>query len=386
MVWEIRDLGSTNGTYLNHQLLQHPVILKHGDRIRLGTNGPELVFECSHIAPIAKEVIDEDEDSVLSHTELVPVLSTYRDLFKKAYLLPGMITIVFVILLFFAGEEAVCPAIWINPFRFQTSCYNILLGSYLSLTGFYVVYLLCGKLKPWWVLVASGVITVTILITPLAEPFFWLFRQVLPGDLTALRGQSVNPFTWFIAMFFGAGLMEELLKAVPIFIALYLGRQMRSPWREKIGVWEPLDGILLGAASAVGFTLIETLGQYVPSVTASAGATFGLMLLVPRILGSIAGHLAYSGYFGYFIGLSVLKPRKRWKILGIGYLASAVIHTLWNSVGVFAQTDTAAAFLLCLVGVMSYALLMTAILKARKLSPNRVHNFATQVHPRGLVK
>jgi RsiW-degrading membrane proteinase PrsW (M82 family) len=66
-------------------------------------------------------------------------------------------------------------------------------------------------------------------------------------------------------MFFGAGLMEELLKALPVLGLYFLGRLLYSPWRERIGVWEPLDGILLGTASAVGFTLLETLGQYVPT-------------------------------------------------------------------------------------------------------------------------
>ena len=67
-------------------------------------------------------------------------------------------------------------------------------------------------------------------------------------------------------MFFGAGLMEELIKAVPVFIFLLLGRMLKSPWREAIGVWEPLDGILIATASAAGFTLIETNLHYVPDL------------------------------------------------------------------------------------------------------------------------
>jgi RsiW-degrading membrane proteinase PrsW (M82 family) len=182
-------------------------------------------------------------------------------------------------------------------------------------------------------------------------------------------------------MFFGAGLMEELLKAVPIFLFMWLGRTRKSPRRERVGVWEPLDGILLGAASAVGFTLLETLGQYVPNLVQQvtqeagqgAGELIGLQLLIPRILGSVAGHMAYSGYLGYFIGLSVLKPKRRWRILGVGYLTASVLHALWNSVGGFGNIIQA------LVGVMSYAFLMAAILQARKLSPNRSENFATQM-------
>jgi RsiW-degrading membrane proteinase PrsW (M82 family) len=146
-------------------------------------------------------------------------------------------------------------------------------------------------------------------------------------------------------------------------------------------VWEPLDGILLGTASAVGFTLVETLGQYLPDIyhsTLAAGEGVAqlasLQLLIPRVLGSVSGHMAYSGYLGYFIGLSVLRPRKRWLILGVGYLTAAGLHTLWNAAGVLSPV------LLAVVGVLSYAFLGAAILKARELSPTRSQNFATRFY------
>jgi RsiW-degrading membrane proteinase PrsW (M82 family) len=182
-------------------------------------------------------------------------------------------------------------------------------------------------------------------------------------------------------MFFGAGLMEELLKALPVLGAMLLGNWLKNPWRDRVGVWEPLDGILLGSASAVGFTLLETLGQHVPNIIQNvtlqagpeAGQLVGLQLLIPRILGSAAGHMAYSGYLGYFIGLSALKPRKRWPILGVGYFSASALHALWNASG------AASVLLLALVGVLSYAFLVAAILKARALSPNREQNFATRI-------
>jgi len=133
-----------------------------------------------------------------------------------------------------------------------------------------------------------------------------------------------------------------------------------------------LDGILIGAASAVGFTLTETLGLYVPgivqSITSQAGSTLeiaeltGLQLLIPRVLGSVAGHMAYSGYFGYFIGLSILKPSLRWQILTIGYLSSALLHALWNT------SALVSFWLLAIVGGLSYAFLVAAILKAHSFS------------------
>ncbi|HEY9642067.1 MAG TPA: PrsW family glutamic-type intramembrane protease, partial [Coleofasciculaceae cyanobacterium] len=89
-------------------------------------------------------------------------------------------------------------------------------------------------------------------------------------------------------------------------------------------------------------------------------------------LGSISGHMAYSGYFGYFIGLSILKPRRRWQILGVGYLTAASLHALWNATGLMHPV------VLAVIGSLSYAFLAAAILKARALSPNRAQNFATR--------
>lgn len=43
--WQICDLGSTNGTFVNGQRLQGCQSLQSGDRIKLGNNGPEFIFE-----------------------------------------------------------------------------------------------------------------------------------------------------------------------------------------------------------------------------------------------------------------------------------------------------------------------------------------------------
>lgn len=411
-LWQVCDLNSANGTYLNGQLLKGCRMLESGDRIVLGRGGPEFVFELqwsnpSTLPPTASSAPSVPASGLRNSTaarsssahraktgvsypagseigaggayhyssgepshpdavtlsQLFPIVSTGRDLTRKAYLVPGIITVFFVVLMFVAvGDSAF---------------FNILLATYLAGAAYYFIYQLCGKHKPWWLLLGSALVTMLLLASPILKLFLVVFRGILPGNIPDSL-DSVSFPVLLIQMFFGAGLMEELIKAVPILIAYFVGTKLRSPHRENIGVWEPLDGILLGTASAVGFTLLETLGQYVPQITSDvtlqAGGEAGelaLQILIPRVLGSVSGHMAYSGYLGYFIGLSVLKPSKRWRILGIGYVSASVLHALWNATGIFNLV------VLALVGVLSYAFLSAAILKARVLSPNRSRNFAT---------
>ncbi|NJK68137.1 MAG: PrsW family intramembrane metalloprotease [Microcoleus sp. CSU_2_2] len=372
--WEICDLNSANGTYINGQKLQGCQTLETGDRICLGIDGPEFIFESPlnphqnqpgfpTANPRFSKAVEKD---ALTLTQLFPIASTGKQLRQKAYLYPGIATVIFVVSMFLAvGNSA---------------AFNLLLAAYLSGAAYYFIYQLCGKHKPWWILFFAALTTALILLSPLLIGFIVVFREILPGRLPA-EGEQISFLPFLIRMFFGAGLMEELLKALPVLGAMLLGNCLRNPWRDRVGVWEPLDGILLGSASAVGFTLLETLGQYVPNIIqnvtlqagADAGELVGLQLLIPRILGSAAGHMAYSGYLGYFIGLSALKPKKRWQILGVGYFSASALHALWNASG------TASVLLLAVVGVLSYAFLVAAILKARALSPNRDQNFATRI-------
>ena len=374
--WEIYDLGSANGTYLNGQQLFQPQILQSGDRITLSQNGPKFIFEYRNNSSrpkssLRKGTIDvtsklspsKDPDS-LTFTQLFPLASTGRDLTKKAFLVPAIFTVVFVVFMFASiGDAAV---------------FNFLLAAYLSGAAYYYIYQLCGKKKPWWIILASCLTTILLLLSPVLSLFILIFREILPGTIPA-TSERISLISLLIHMFFGAGLMEELLKALPVLGAFLWGRCLPSPWRERIGVWEPLDAIILATASAVGFTLLETLGQYVPNIIhdvtlqagEGAGELVGLHLLIPRILGSVSGHMAYSGYLGYFIGLSVLKPSKSVPILFVGYLSASFLHALWNTTGVYNP------WLLTVVGIISYAFLAAAILKARTLSPTREQNFAT---------
>jgi len=414
-IWQICDLNSANGTYINGQRIQGCQTLSVGDRVMLSHNGPEFLFEhratqlvdqfaatSSQAPPSSPPVYPPQPLPVVGSdqvtmSQLFPVVSAPRDLFRKGYLIPGVLTVFVVVSLFLSARNL--------------PVYILFLSLYLGGGGFYFIYRLCGKKKAWWILLLSFLWTIAMLVpipadafpfipnpndetyfpNPVLKIFVVIFRDILPGDVKPFNSAETNYLGQLVGNFFGAGLMEELLKAVPVFGFFLFGSQLRPPNRQKVGVWEPLDGILIGAASALGFTLLETLDQYVPGVAlqvaretgqASAGALAGVLLLIPRILGSVAGHMAYSGIFGYFIGLSILKPSQRWKSLVIGYLIASSLHAFWNASGGLSSLSIELFVIsLIIVGVSSYAFLAAAILKARQLSPTRSQNFATHIAP-----
>ncbi|MDX2273004.1 MAG: PrsW family glutamic-type intramembrane protease [Cyanobacteriota bacterium] len=367
----LRNLREQNPPRHNGLIVRGGSILREGSQIGLGD--VEIKISGLKIKPSVAttgwSVIRGSrhfEDTSVSLSQLIPIVSTGSDLTQKGFLLPGLFTVVVVVSLF----SVLGHPIW----------FNLLLAFYIGISALYFIYSLCGKSKPWWVLLACGLGMFFLVLPPIFAPFHVIFREILPGGVE----DRVDLISTFASFFFGAGLLEELLKVIPVFIAMAIGRILRSPWREKVGVWEPLDGILLASATALSFTWLETLSQYVPGVILEfsqqagpeAGELLGLQVLIPRILGSVAGHMAYSGYLGYFIGLSALKPRQSILILSTGYLTASLLHALWNTAA------SINALMLALVGMVSYAFLSAAILKARQLSPERAENFATDFLPR----
>ncbi len=349
-LFQISNLKPENPIYFNNRAISHqPVTLRQGSRLQLG----DIELKVQQVSVQATSPSPAALGTTLSFSQILP-LPKRGDQSQSSLLGPGVFTVIWVTLLFSSIG---------NP-----GLFNVLLGSYLGTAGFYAIHQLCNKPKPWWILLFPVVTTPVLLLTPVWTLLVIIFRGLLPGDIANASGGVVG---LFVAYFFGAGLAEEILKAIPIVALMIWGRMLASPWREQIGVWEPLDGILLGAASGLGFTLLETLGEYVPNIIAETSVQFGadaaelvgIHLLIPRIVGSFFGHMAYSGIFGYYIGLGVLKPKRGWQLVSMGLLLSSVIHALWNTSGTFGALG------LPIAGIMAYLMLIGAIRKAKQLSP-----------------
>jgi RsiW-degrading membrane proteinase PrsW (M82 family) len=317
----------------------------------------------------------------VSRSTLFPLLGDRSDLMSKGNLIPIAATVVAGAALF-AVLHGVLSSINLFPNPDLNLAFKVfwILAGYISFLANYYIYMLCGREKPWWLIVGVFLVMAALIGGPL-------------GQLVGLYNSHVDPNAatgiWAIlGAFFGPGLAEEFTKALPVAALAVVGIFWKAPLGRRIGVLEPLDGILIGVASATGFALIETVSLYVPHtmlvvLKAMPGATigtasfYGLVLLLARGFLNIAGHLAYSGLFGYYIGLAVLRPASAPRLLIVGWLTAAALHGAWDATSSVTNDQSIIQYVaLIVVGVLSYACLCSAILKARKLSPTRAQNFA----------
>ena len=305
----------------------------------------------------------------VSPTELMPFRSKKISILKSRALIPLAATALTCVLLFSimgsikSGEDVIL--------------YMNVLAAFLVFAMFAGLYFYMGERKNMlWYLIPAAITAIQLWF--LLRPYFYVFRTLLPGDIAASGFVSA-----FIGMFFGAGLMEELLKAVPALIGLAIALRLRRSGQpgnalvRNLALDGPVDGILVGAAAGAAFILIETLQQYVPNTIGEVmknskgdqglSLLLGMMLLLPRVLNGIIGHMAWAGISGYFIGLAVSHPKAAWKLLLIGWLLPAVLHGFWNSSSHL--LGSAGAYV---SGALSLFFFIACVLKAKQLEVSRL--------------
>ncbi len=343
----VTNQSSGHDTFVNGKR-QERCILNNGDTLQIDSYTITVTFinsSSSHSLSKNNTISSTFANFNIHHlslTELFPVASKKLNLHQNSFLIPGIITVMFVVAMLVSRK--------INELFFF-----YILAVYLASASHYLIHKFCHKHKPWWLLVSVGLATGL----PLLGGFYILLIPKTGNHILDLITKAILK-----------GFSEELFKALPVLLVYFLSRLLLSPKRELIGICEPMDGILLGTASATGFALVETM-LHVHKEIESVSQFAGLTLLIPQILGDIFGQVAYSGYFGYFIGLSALKPSKRWRLLGIGYLTSGIIHSVaavGNILLPKQQHTLLASICLAVIGSIAYVFLMAAILKARQLS------------------
>ena len=303
----------------------------------------------------------------LTRSELMPFRSTKISLRKSRILFPLLAVALTCVLLFVLKMGL--------KTKEDVVVYMNVLCAFMLFAMFSAVYFYAGERKNMlWYFVPAAIVVAQLVITPILRSYFYVFRHLLPGDMRG-EGFLVN----FVGMFFGAGMMEELMKAVPILLALLLAYWLRSTgnpgnWLTRnLALQGPLDGVLMGAAAGAGFIAVETMLMYVPNAMNSASgnaalsALNGILLMLPRVLNGLIGHMAYAAIFGYFIGLAVSHRRSLFTLLAVGWLLSSVLHGFWNSgvhlMGVYAFYVSAG---------LTLFFFLACLLKAKQLEVSRL--------------
>ncbi len=304
-----------------------------------------------------------------SLSEIVPFSSRNISLRKSGFLAPGLATVLLCVYLFSLSSATQYA---------QLLSFGRAIGFYILFMIFWLVYAYSGSRKPLWAFLAPALVTALAMETPVWSLLAGFFREVLPGG----QVPADAPFgTQFVSMIFGAGLPEELFKALPLLgalgIALWLGGRpvpagRRGRILDGLALRTPLDGVLMGLACGAAFIAMETFFEYytnqiqrVSRATGSdsLGFLFGLQLLIPRTLQSLAGHMGWSAIVGYFVGLAFVRRRMLVPLILGGWIAASLVHGLWNSVGYLST------LLFYAVALGGFLLFLACLMKAKQLEP-----------------
>ena len=379
----------------------------------------------------------QDSD-VATPSQTLPVLTMLPDLVRKGFMVPAIATVVA------SGAALAATEIYHDPTIFAW-----VIGAYFTFLGVASVYALCGKHKTW--LALAIVCVFTICAMTLGEHTLWvvafeLYHNFLAG-IGVTRDEGPAPGGLIVKILqtsIFVGVMEEGFKIMPVALFALLAWQLTPGQRfrplaaplnrilrirgigwilDNLLVREPLDAILLAAASAAGFELVESLLQYQRAAAAdSYNNVMGIIAKSPdwsdlvnairasspalnkqfdelssalatgqmsfqeltttiiRTIDSPFGHIAFSGCVAYGIGLAMLRPRSAFKLIALYAAIGIGLHSVYDAVlGQYPDGGVLITLWPSVWALVAYVFLGTLILKARQISPTRASNFASVV-------
>ncbi|TKX56354.1 PrsW family intramembrane metalloprotease [Halorubrum sp. SS5] len=170
-----------------------------------------------------------------------------------------------------------------------------------------------------------------------AEPLSLLVATFLLSILTATFAAILNSvlqpyfrpfgFPGLVVFFFVVvGPIEETVKLLAVRLYAYTDERFDAV----------IDGAVYGALAGLGFVVIENFVYIAQNVDmaelsvgiATLGAGDGIAAL--RALAG-PGHVVYSAFAGYYLGLAKFNPENRGPIIVKGLVLAAAIHALYNT-------------------------------------------------------
>jgi RsiW-degrading membrane proteinase PrsW (M82 family) len=153
--------------------------------------------------------------------------------------------------------------------------------------------------------------------------FSGFFLQFASNDAPALLAFAAPALYFFVVV----GPVEEFVKWLAIRLYAY-----RSSRFDAV-----VDGAVYGAMAGLGFATIENaiyIAREVLTVSQAAGGQAitdaAVQTAAARTLAG-PGHVIYSAFAGYYLGLAKFNPEHRGPIVVKGLLIASVIHAVYNT-------------------------------------------------------
>jgi len=166
----------------------------------------------------------------------------------------------------------------------------------------------------------------TFLLGVLFAGFAGILNSVLQGPVRAIgSGFGLFPPTGSLLFFFlVVGPIEESVKLLAV--RLYAFRDDRFD--------AVIDGAVYGAAAGLGFATIEN-ALYIIQNTETVSGTLQMLSVSGDITAVRAlagpGHVIYSAFAGYYLGLAKFNPEDAGPIVLKGLLIATAIHATYNT-------------------------------------------------------
>lgn len=153
-------------------------------------------------------------------------------------------------------------------------------------------------------------------------PDFYLYMADSRNEIVSLIGYVIQ-----------VGICEELVKSIPIFIAIKWFKQEVTT----------LSLITIGVFSGLGFAAFENLhyGNTAINTTYAKTMDYGveglvsgvqnaMVLVMLRSLSLVFCHAVFSGIVGYFITTAYLRKEKMGALIILGFLVASILHGLYD--------------------------------------------------------
>ena len=167
-----------------------------------------------------------------------------------------------------------------------------------------------------------SVMAITYLLGVLTASFAAVLNGLLQPFFSALGALGMVLFFYLVV-----GPVEETVKLLAVRLYAYDDDRFAAV----------VDGAVYGAVAGLGFATIEN-AIYISRVVGEVGSV-GLGLDLIGVGGDIAtvralagpGHVVYSAFAGYYLGLAKFNPEDHGPIVVKGIVVAALIHATYNA-------------------------------------------------------